>query len=201
MSKVNRILVPVDFSDASRDAAQYAEALAQRFSAEVVLLHVVPPFHIGFSMVDLPGVRHEHVEARNRSVLRALESLPGPSWDGVVVRRALREGDAAEEIVSHAHDNNVDAIVMPTRGGNAFFRLLLMGSVTAKVLSAVECPVLTGVHLKRSDEGLQFRRILCAVDLGAATARVLSWGSRLAELFGSRLAVVHAVPGAGRLCS
>jgi nucleotide-binding universal stress UspA family protein len=197
MPRLNKILVPVDFSDCARDAARYAAALAGHFGAEVSLLHVIPPFHFGFSMAELPGPRHEHVEARNRSVWKALENFPEPVSNSEMLRRELREGDAAEEIISRAHEGRFDAIVMPTRGANALRRLLLMGSVTAKVLSAVECPVVTGINLRTQGDRLQIRNIVCAIDLGDATERVLCWGSELASLFGARLRVVHAAPGAG----
>ena len=55
MSELKRILVPVDFSDASRDAATYADAWAGRFDGSIALLHVVPPFQFDFSMAELPG--------------------------------------------------------------------------------------------------------------------------------------------------
>jgi universal stress protein A len=195
MPKLERILVPVDFSASARDAVRYAEAVAARFGSEVTLLHVVPPYHFGFSMAELPGARHEHVEARNRSVQHALENFPESSPGVVPIRREMREGEAAEEIIQRAHEGRFDAIVMPTRGANAL--RLLLGSVTTKVLAAVECPVITGVNLRPHAERLELRNIVCAIDLSTATDRLLCWASELAGDFSANLTVVHAAPGAG----
>ena len=41
--RLKRILVPVDFSESSSKALQYAVSFAKQFSAEIVLLHVVQP--------------------------------------------------------------------------------------------------------------------------------------------------------------
>ena len=196
MSKLKRILVPVDFSNASREATFYAKAWADRFNGSVTLLHVLPPFNFGFSMAELPGPRHEHVESRNRAVWQALAHFPDSATNGQVARE-LREGDAAEEIIEQAEEGKFDAIIMPTRGANPLRRILLLGSVTAKVLSAVECPVITGVRLPPDGSGLRPGNIVCAVDLGPATDRVLSWGVRLAQEFGAAVTVVHAAPEVG----
>ena len=194
-TRIQKILVPVDFSNSSRDAVAYAQGIARVYSAEVSLLHVVPPFNFGFSVAELPGPRHEQVEARNRSAWKALEAFADLAGE-VEIRRELREGEAADEIVSRAHDGGFDLIIMPTSGAGPIRRLLRMGSVTTKVLSSAECPVLTGVHLRSPAGGVRIRSVVCAIDLGVATERVLCRGSRLAEDFGADLTIVHAAAGA-----
>jgi nucleotide-binding universal stress UspA family protein len=81
---------------------------------------------------------------------------------------------------------------MPTRGQNAFERLLLIGSVTVKVLHALDCPVITGVDFERHLPPESVDRILCAVDLGPASERVLCTALRAAKRFEAKLSVVHA---------
>lgn len=196
MSELKRLLVPVDFSNASREAALYAEAWAGRFDGSVTLLHVVPPFNFGFSMAELPGPKHEYVQSRNRAVWQAFENFPGTDTSGQILRE-LREGDAAEEIIERAEEGKFNAVIMPTRGANPLRRILLLGSVTAKVLSAVECPVITGVSLRPDATGLRPSSIVCAIDFGPATDRVLCWGARLAREFGAVVTVVHAAPEIG----
>ncbi len=196
MSELKRILVPVDFSKASREAAFYAKAWADHFSGTVTLLHVVPPFNFDFSMAELPGPRHEYVESRNRAVWKAFESFPDSDTNGQMLRE-LREGDAAEEIIKRAEEGKFNAVIMPTRGANPLRRILLLGSVTAKILSAVECTVITGVSLRPDTVGLHAANIVCAIDFGPATERVLCWGARLAREFGAAVTVVHATPEVG----
>lgn len=81
---------------------------------------------------------------------------------------------------------------MPTHGYGPFRRFLL-GSVTAKVLDDAQCPVLTGVHVETTatDQGFGMARIVCAVDLGPDSERVLRWADRFARSFGSVLTAVN----------
>ena len=83
---------------------------------------------------------------------------------------------------------------MPTYHGR--YRAFLIGSVPAKVLHDVECPVLTGVH--RYDESLEipdaFRNIVCALDDSPGCVPLFRWARDLSGIFGARLKSVHAIP-------
>jgi nucleotide-binding universal stress UspA family protein len=87
---------------------------------------------------------------------------------------------------------------MPTY--HAGFRAFLLGSVTAKVLHDVECPVLTGVHSEliwaHSDNipGL-FKSVVCALDDAPGCVPVYNWARGLSERLKARLHVIHAIPG------
>ena len=80
---------------------------------------------------------------------------------------------------------------MPTHGYGPFRRFLL-GSVTAKVLHDVDCPVWTGPHLEQAPQWKSVRRVACALDLGPHSRQCSSgrrgWPRILAEL------VLHAIP-------
>ena len=67
--------------------------------------------------------------------------LDGPDLNNPVETR-LRQGDAAEEILSSAEELGCDLIVMGTHGRSGLGRLL-MGSVAESVLRKARCPVLT----------------------------------------------------------
>ena len=84
---------------------------------------------------------------------------------------------------------------MPTRG-RGVFRRFLIGSVTAKVLHDVDCPVLTGVHIEEQllVKDVKLHDVLCAIDLGPKSSDILRWASQLAADCHTRLDVVHAVP-------
>ena len=76
------------------------------------------------------------------------------------------------------------------------FRRFLLGSVTAKVLHDVQFPVWTGPHMEQAPNysSIEFRRVLCAVDLVEGSAAVLEWASHFAQSFGATLAVIHVLP-------
>jgi nucleotide-binding universal stress UspA family protein len=120
----------------------------------------------------------------------------GSKCQNVTITRVVTEGDPAGQIVENAHTQAADLIVMATHAYGPFRRHLL-GSVTAKVLHDVQCPVWTAPHTERpvDFETVEFRRVLCAVDLVEGSAAVLEWASNFAQAFGATLAVVHVLPG------
>jgi nucleotide-binding universal stress UspA family protein len=96
--------------------------------------------------------------------------------------------------VRYAEQQEMDAVVMPTRGRDRLERLLLIGSVTMKVLHALKQPVITGAQFDNHLPPDGVRRVLCAVDLGPASERVLCAGLQASRRFNAPLAVVHAYP-------
>jgi nucleotide-binding universal stress UspA family protein len=102
-------------------------------------------------------------------------------------------GDPSSGIVDAARRWSPDLVMMPTHGLGVFRRLLL-GSVTAKVLHDLDCPVWTGVHSAAAPllEKIHCRRILCAVDLTERSRMILDWASSLAGEYQAVLGIAHA---------
>jgi nucleotide-binding universal stress UspA family protein len=191
---VSRILVPIDFSLRSEEAARYAKRLALHFHSEVILLHVVQPVHLDFAMVEPFRASIEDLsKAQLARSEKQLAALACPEFNDVSLRLMVVEGDPADRIIHCAQTEAVNLVVMPTQG-HSRIRQFLIGSVTAKVLHDCESPVLTGSHLEqRSDfPNLTAKKILCAVDFGHQSETVLKWGARLAHEFGAKVTVVHA---------
>jgi nucleotide-binding universal stress UspA family protein len=196
MALISRILVPVVFSERCQDATRYAAALACRFHCDLVLLHVfVQPWAAYSSPEGYATPPPYDLASTLEQVKALLDDFPGYELGNLRVRRVLSEGDPAREIARYASSEGCDLIVMPTHGYGPFRRFLL-GSVTAKVLHDVPVPVFTGPHMDtgRAGESPCFHKILCAVDLCAEGRKVLEWANEFADIFGSEIAVVHALP-------
>jgi nucleotide-binding universal stress UspA family protein len=135
---------------------------------------------------DLLSIRAEEANKRLRGF--AEREMGGFPHESLVL-----EGDPAEVIVDQTRSLKVDALVIPTQG-NGPIRRFLIGSVAAKVLHDVQCPVFTGVHREHDVEFPDFsiRKVLCAVDFGSQTEDVLAWGTKLARDFSAELCAVHA---------
>lgn len=184
MFQIKRILFPIDFSEHSRGAVAYAEALAGRFDAELTLLHVVEP-------AAYNGVPDD---------LRRIDVAEMADWLGADrryfnVQFAVERGEAAQQIAKYACAHGSDLILMPTRG-MGLYRRLTLGSNTAKVLHDAECPVWTGVHLKDAPplSEIHFRKVLCALDFLPNSAAILEWASGFAQEYQAELTLAHAVP-------
>jgi len=193
MLSLPKILAPVDFSERSPGAAHFAGALACHFKSELTLLHVVDTAsyawaNFEFLLSDLPAL----LEAEAR---KALETFLTDRFRNMKVKRLVRSGDPAHEIVEYAHAENIDLIVLPTHGYGTFRRFIL-GSVAAKVLHDADCPIFTGVHMPDAPslETLHFQHIVCAVDLGPQSGPALDWAFQFASEFGATLTVVHITP-------
>jgi len=194
MPSVSKILLPVDFSERSLGAAQYAKVLAERYRSEITLLHVVTPVHYEFGALEGCAMLGEIYADRVQQAQDNLDRFLKEELAGCQTRRVLLEGDAARRIVEFAHAGQVSLIVMPTHGYGPFRRFLL-GSNTARVLHDAECPVWTGVHIQDAPQTgpIAIRKVLCAIDLGPQSCRTLTWAGALQREFGAEMTVVHAL--------
>lgn len=137
---LDRILVPVDFSDCSLDALEYAAVVAKQTKASISLLHVLEPVSYGLDFtLTIPGSRERKKEAaadRLASVVTALETLDVKS------EYVIRGGLPNDSILEVARTMPVDMIVMGTHGRRGLSHALY-GSVAESVLRNSCCPVLT----------------------------------------------------------
>jgi nucleotide-binding universal stress UspA family protein len=178
MVSLANILLPVDFSERSLDAARQAEVLARHFQVEVTILHVVDPHEQEFGHFEPGGVK-----------LSELQRLLARDFTGISISQVIRDGNPAQQILDFAGANRVDLIVMASHGYGPFESFLL-DSVAAEVLRDASCPVWITTH---AQQGLPpiFRNVLCAVDLGPRSESVVNWASQFAAAFMTRLFVLH----------
>jgi nucleotide-binding universal stress UspA family protein len=138
--RLRHILVPVDFSDSSRKALQYAEPLARQFQAEIQLVHVA---EIVAPPPDLMIVADtEALSAENRELgAKRLAGWQQALGSRVRVNSTVRLGNPKHEIIQTAKETNTDLIVMGMHGRSGLARLLT-GSTTEHVVRHAPCPVL-----------------------------------------------------------
>ena len=150
--KFNKILVSIDGSKESLDAADYGISLAKLFNAVVTVIHVLPQeIRYGYDSVDaiqpdipstpVKGIvelsKHE-VQAKlfNKIMEKAKEMDVNLQTDIIVATRSV-----ASEIVDYADKLDADLIIAGTRGRSGLKRILL-GSVASEILRYADCPVL-----------------------------------------------------------
>lgn len=137
--KPSHILVPVDFSETSRLAIDYALEVCAKFSAKLTLLHVqrppvVPGTELGFNYA-------EYLEHLSSTAADRLRELAGSLPASCGVQTKVLEGIPWDLIVQYAGESGTDLIVMPTHGRSGLKHLLL-GSVAERVVRHAHCPVL-----------------------------------------------------------
>lgn len=140
MIAVREILVPIDFSEASKKALQYAVPFAEQFGARLTLLYVVEP-------VNVPDFVSPLLMENDRVVKVAKGKLDllckQKAIDPRLVRKTLvRTGTPFQEITGAARTLKVDLIIIATHGRTGVKHALL-GSTAERVLRHAPCPVLT----------------------------------------------------------
>jgi nucleotide-binding universal stress UspA family protein len=192
MADIKHIAFPVDFSDRCYGAVPFVQGMASRYGAKVTLIHVVQPVYAG-GMAGPVIIDPEELLRDARSRLYASMANEFPE---VKVESVTEIGDPASYISDFVKTHNVDLVMMPSHGYGPF-RQLLLGSVTAKVLHDVECPVWTSAHSAEAPgrEHLAVRKILCAVDLNPQSVTTMQWAAVMAKDTGAALRLVHVVPG------
>jgi nucleotide-binding universal stress UspA family protein len=198
MLDIAKILLPVDFQEAAPSVVHQAAALARRFHSQIVLLHVVTPLSYSAGTLDgnyVPVSREDLMAELIRQAENNLERSLQSELHGLAVKRILRKGDPAANIVQTARDENAGLIAMPTHGYGTFRRFLL-GSVAAKVLHDSECPVWTGAHLEETQaREFAIGNVACAIDLSPHSRNTISGAARIAKEFSARLTLLHVIAG------
>jgi nucleotide-binding universal stress UspA family protein len=199
MTKISRILLPVDFSERCLGMTHYARALAEKYGAEIILLHVINPVFVAPEVGMAPAAVIATPRWLIKEKSKLMDEFAASDLAGSRVRRLVYEGIPEAQIAEMAQSDDVQLVIMPTHGYGVLRRFLI-GSVTAKVLDDVTCPVLTGVHMEKHayDSTEEFPAIACALDLKSGSADTLLAAATLANDFGSKLGVVHICPQAGR---
>jgi nucleotide-binding universal stress UspA family protein len=140
--KYRKILVGVDGSKESMDAANHAIGLARKDNAELICITALQlPSFYGWSAIEAPQEwqkkdRHQREEWINNIVQTADEN-------NVKIQDKVIESPMSTDgaIVNYADKENVDLIVVGTRGRSGFSKKLL-GSVALGVVIHASCPVI-----------------------------------------------------------
>jgi nucleotide-binding universal stress UspA family protein len=136
-----RILLPLDGSLLAEQALPHAIAQAGRFGAELILLRVVEPMLPTETMVPREAIRQaeERTEALTREYLERVAARVRKR--GIPVQVVTIKGFPRRQIVQFAEANQIDLIVICTRGRSGVSRWL-MGSVADRVVRGASIPVL-----------------------------------------------------------
>ena len=202
MPNFKHILFPIDFSTQNGGVAPYVACMASRYGAHVTMMHVMElpttayPEWSGYAGGWPAYASSEDFQAIIDERKERLESFQKTEFQKIATTRLMPEGDPAQLIVEYAEQNHVDLIMMPTHGYGPFRRFLL-GSVTAKVLHDVKCPVWTSAHVPdTAARPAGYRNMLCAVDLTSKSLPLIQSASGFARDHRATLKLVHAVPAA-----
>ena len=139
---INTILVPVDFSQSSFEALEYAIEFAERVAAKIIVFHAV---HLGYAFTaDGYGMCDLSISieaARKAAEDQVQEFARRAKFRGVKFETAVKIAPPVSEICAFAEQRDVDLIITATHGRTGFKHLLL-GSVAEQVVRHAHLSVL-----------------------------------------------------------
>ena len=136
--EVKEILVPIDFSDVSGAALEFAKVIAEKFEAELHVLHVDDD-----PILNAPTTSDEYRDELKAKLLAKLNALfTDADRERFHVVPVVRCGMATQTILDYVTESNVDLIVMGAKGRSALANMLL-GSVAESLMQKAQCPVVT----------------------------------------------------------
>lgn len=196
---LKKILCPLDFSEPASEIMMIAGGLAENYSAELLVAHVVelcPPLLGGgqdpvFQFQE--SCRYQEVSARKRLEQMIEEGLPAK----IKTRVLVKNGSPALQIIEWAEEYGVDLIVISTFGQSGW-RQAFLGSVTTRIIKLTRCPVWL-IQPKKSipsplqESPVKINRILCPTDFSESADEALKAAVDLAGDYSAELVIVYTV--------
>ena len=143
MIRLQRILVPTDFSESARHALSYGVSFAKEYGAELLMLHVVETIPVGYASDLFPVPMAEVFQEMSGYARTELGKLADEARaKGIKVRDEVAQGKPSAEICRVAEEEKIDMIVLGTHG-KGMLDQALFGSTAERVIRKSPCPVLT----------------------------------------------------------
>ncbi|MGH9353463.1 MAG: universal stress protein [Terriglobia bacterium] len=199
MVKIKNILCPVDFSEFSAKAFDYAYSLARRYDAKLYLQHAIRPLTEYAYHVPPAWAQQYYADSRVESQEALQKLIVKQASNGFRPEALVQVGFPAETILDFAQKQPIDLIVMGTHGLQGVDRWM-MGSVTEKVIRKAGCPVLAVrkpihdfVAPKETDDPVQLHKILLATDFSDYGQRAFAYAISLAMEYNAELTLLHVL--------
>jgi nucleotide-binding universal stress UspA family protein len=185
--RIKNLLVPIDFSPASRAAVDYAAAFGQTFRANLTLLHIIEPSAALALAFPDEAVRMEK-ESKKQSQRMLAAMITSQCQRDLAAKSLVKSGDVDQQILATIYEEDTDVLIMGTHG-HSLVRYLI-GSVAHKLLRDADIPIVTVGQVTRPRA---FNRILLATDFSEGSKDVLLRAIDLTRATNAKLAVVHAI--------
>ncbi|MCA0448036.1 MAG: universal stress protein [Bacteroidetes bacterium] len=191
--KLDRLLVPVDFSESSPILIAYAKGFASLFHSEIHLVHSnealmapVSAESFGFEQVAYQDILQQ-IEIRFGEKLEEY-AIPLRK-EGIKVSSAVLTGRAHVQISDYAEQNNCGLILIGSVG-HSKLHYIFLGSTTERLLRNTTKPVMSIRISEKASPG-KIKNICVPVDFSDHAGKVIPSAIQWAEQFGSKLFFVH----------
>ncbi|HHG85195.1 MAG TPA: universal stress protein [Bacteroidetes bacterium] len=193
--KLDRILVPIDFSECSSNALHLALAMAIRSGADLTLVHGIsmPVTATSDAMLhtDPLAALVAGSQVQLDEIANEIEAwVASEKYPEIKVTTEVRKGFASDEILLSAKECEADFIVMGTTGAG-LVKGFLLGSTASQVLHKSKIPVLI---VPENATFSDIEKVVFATDMIHNDLDCLEDLVRFTKIFGAKLEVVHVLP-------
>jgi len=185
--KINRILIPTDFSETGLLAIKHGAFMARLFKAELFLLHVLEVSEYTYDIPE-PVLRLPNLEVIQDVATRKLSEIAEDIRKeyGIAATTMSSTGKISSEVVNYADENKIDIIVMGTHGASGFEEYF-MGSNAHKVVTRAHCPV---ISIQTQATKLGFADIVVPIDNKFHSREKINYAIELATHYASRIHIL-----------
>ncbi|MDJ0646190.1 MAG: universal stress protein [Flavobacteriaceae bacterium] len=186
---MNRILVPVDFSDQAKYACKAAASIAKKTKSEIILLHM---FDVPSETIDPGNSSSSNSGAQAIYYMKGVhkkfeEFMAFSFFDGLDVKEDVRFHKAFEGVIEESRKLNVDLIVMGSQGATGL-KEMLVGSNTEKVVRLSHIPVLV---IKEDLQEFNVKDIVFASDFSEETKKSFPKVLEFRDFFDAKLHLLY----------
>lgn len=188
------IIVPIDFSDTSIKALDYALAIAEEFGSQIHLVHVLE-FPAVFNSTSQPSYANWDNEAKKSATIRLAELVEEKIDELISVNSEVRFGRAYQAVCETAKEQKADLIVIGTHGFTGLKHLLL-GSTAERVIRHAPCSVLVvRKQISRYVEAiLKPKNILVPTDFSKPAEQAFRLAIAFAKQYQAKIHLLYIVP-------
>ncbi len=186
---MNRILVPVDFSDQAKYACKAAASIAKKTKSQIILLHM---FDVPTDTIDPGNSSASNSGAQAIYYMKGVhkkfeEFMSFSFFDGLDVQEDVRFHKAFEGVIEESKKLEVDLIVMGSQGATGL-KEMLVGSNTEKVVRLSHIPVLV---IKEDIDNFDIKDIVFAADFSEEIKQSFPRVLKFRDLFDAKLHLLY----------
>ena len=180
---MKKILVPVDFSDISKQASYFAKDLAERSNAEIIFLHSMNiqyfgefPYHSGINFQKIINDMQNIMEEKTKNFIQELDIKVKTHY----IISLLHLVEAVKDLIK---SENIGLVILGTQGSSGWSELFI-GSNTERIVRWADSPVIS-IPKKTSFDSI--RKILVPIDLREIQDDFMKKLLNIQELFKSEI--------------
>jgi len=185
---MQRILIPIDFSDTSLKVLQIGQQLSQNSGGELVLLHVVEPVQSYVAAADGmyvdSSVEKRYIDYLKENAESHIQNIRDKEeFKGSKLNTVIEIGNFFDSVRKNIDEMDVDLVLMGTEGAEGLEEILV-GSNTEKIVRLAQAPVLA---VKSLDKPFELNNIVFATNLKADQLPALKYLQKMQKVFNSTI--------------